>query len=204
MRFLRFFNSSNEIMLKNSFLKMFKPNFMIYSIEGNLKCSVCFFFSSFTHIQTQTSTGNIGSGKSTILSILSSRNDTVESLPEPVSEWSNMRTGEDLLKNFYEGNPGWTFPFENLVQLSRVKSFYEAHNRFESSLSSTSSNKKNVFIERSILSSYNVFILNSYEQNRLTKVEFDILTQYYALFKDRMKKLFFKVNIFHDSLFLSV
>lgn len=138
--------------------------------------------------------GNIGSGKSTILSVLAARNKaTNEYMPEPVAEWTNMVNGVDLLKNFYEENEKWTFAFENLVQLSRLKSFYEARDRFQQ-IAADQTSKKNVFIERSLLSSYNVFVVNSYEENRLNKIEFDILTEYYLLFSDRMRAFFEQIS----------
>lgn len=118
-------------------------------------------------------------------------------MPEPVAEWTNMTTGVDLLKNFYQENEKWTFPFENLVQLSRLKTFCEAKKYFKNKIDaakSSSSPKKHVFIERSFLSSYNVFIQNSYEQKRLNKIEFDILTEYYILFTNEMNNFFSDLN----------
>lgn len=87
-----------------------------------------------------------------------------------------MKSGTDLLKLFYEENDKWTFAFENLVQLSRLRTYYDAQTH----------QAQKTFMERSILSSYNVFTINSFEENRMSKVEFDILNKYYKLFAEKL------------------
>lgn len=47
-------------------------------------------------------------------------------MQEPVAEWTNMKSGTDLLGSFYTEKQRWSFCFENLVQLSRLKSHYQA------------------------------------------------------------------------------
>lgn len=93
---------------------------------------------------------------------------------------TNTDTGTDLLKQFYENKHRWSFCFENLVQLSRLKTHYDCLNYSE--------NKTHLFIERSIHSSYHVFAQNSYEEKSLNKNEFDILTKYYELFTQSLNK----------------
>ena len=101
-----------------------------------------------------------------------------------------MKSGTDVLKLFYEERERWAFSFENLVQLSRLKSHYECDRMLEKTadiLANTTGDKcMKVFMERSILSSFNVFTLNSYEEKGLNKVEFDILSRYFALFKKQL------------------
>lgn len=134
--------------------------------------------------------GNIACGKSFILDYISSKkNANIYCKQEPVAEWTNMKTGTDLLKMFYQENEKWSFTFESTVQLSRLKTFYDSKNHLEDDNQKNDPNaKQKVFLERSIFSSYNVFALNSLEDNRLNPVEYDILGQYYKLFLNHSYK----------------
>jgi deoxyadenosine/deoxycytidine kinase len=122
----------------------------------------------------------------------------------------SMKTGgTDLLKLFYQDNENWSFAFENTVQLSRLKTFYDSKRYLEkfenenfttqpstqspSDSPSKLSNKSSpqhcqVFLERSIFSSFNVFAQNSFEDGRLNQIEFDILEKYYRLFVNHSYK----------------
>lgn len=108
-----------------------------------------------------------------------------------------MSSGMDLLKLFYEETDKWSFSFENLVQLSRLKSLYESQSFAKSRPPLIDSNNSQriarmdgrIFLERSILSSYNVFVNNSFEEKRLNKVEYDVLTKYYNFFTQKANKL---------------
>jgi deoxyadenosine/deoxycytidine kinase len=101
-----------------------------------------------------------------------------------------MKSGTDLLRLFYEEKEKWSFSFENLVQLSRLKTHYECDKRLNHHdlFIEPKENKMNFFMERSIFSSFNVFALNTYEEKKLNKVEFDILNAYYTLFKNELFK----------------
>lgn len=153
-------------MIKRFAQNMNKYTGSIYSIEGNIAC-----------------------GKSTILDHLKFKNDkSIYCMQEPVSEWTNMKCGTDVLKLFYEEKDRWGFSFENLVQLSRLKSHYECNKILSKNgicVANDNGGEKNmkIFMERSILSSFNVFTLNTYDENGLEKLEFDILNRYFALFK---------------------
>jgi deoxyadenosine/deoxycytidine kinase len=101
-----------------------------------------------------------------------------------------MSSGTDILKLFYEESNKWSFSFENLVQLSRLRSLYEARNYIKLKKCYVDSIKKKnnsikFFLERSIMSSYNVFAKNSFEENRLNDIEFNILTKYYSFFTQK-------------------
>lgn len=95
-----------------------------------------------------------------------------------------MNNGVDLLRLFYEEKDKWTFAFENMVMLSRLKSLNEVEKICQNGLSE--SKFQNFFLERSILSSFNVFTLNSFEENRLNQIEFDILSQFYRFYYENM------------------
>ena len=63
--------------------------------------------------------GNIGSGKSTMLKHFNKLED-VELLPEPVSEWCDLK-GHNLLAMLYENPHRWSFQFQSYIQLTRLK-----------------------------------------------------------------------------------
>jgi len=67
--------------------------------------------------------GNISSGKSTLVSHLSDfipqLNYQVESVPEPLEKWCNMK-GHNLLDLFYQDPKRNNFIFQHYVQLTRL------------------------------------------------------------------------------------
>ena len=93
-----------------------------------------------------------------------------------------MENGTDILKLFYENKGDWSFCFENLVQLSRLKTYNNCQNYV---LNNSNIKDIKMFVERSIYSSYHVFVKNTYEENRLNKIEFDILTKYFHFFTNQ-------------------
>lgn len=140
--------------------------------------------------------GNLASGKSLILDHLQTKSElSIKTCKEPIEEWMNMNNGSDLLKSFYEDGQRWSFTFENLVQLSRVRTHQQSKSVVVEHSSNTnlpflSQNEKalKVFTERSLWSSFFVFCKNSFEDKRITQVEYDILEQYFLTFAQMLNK----------------
>jgi deoxyguanosine kinase len=70
--------------------------------------------------------GNIGSGKSTILSNLREKykdNHRVIFIDEPTAEWDDVRdtSGKTILAKFYENPQKYAFPFQMLAFISRIE-----------------------------------------------------------------------------------
>lgn len=118
--------------------------------------------------------GNIGAGKSTFLRFIEEKTNIATS-QEPVSEWMNIKgeDGKNLLESFYEDIPRWSFAFQMNCFISRV------HN--VKKMPKTGVN----FIERSILSD-KIFAKNCFENNTMTKIEFDIYTRWSEWLKDKL------------------
>lgn len=136
--------------------------------------------------------GNIASGKSMILDHISAnRFQNTHCIQEPVAEWINMKSGKDLLGSFYTEKQRWSFCFENLVQLSRLKAHYHAlkliNNR---SLGQQKDKKTKIFLERSIYSSFHVFTENTFEDNGINSTEYDILKGYFGFFTRDLDDIF--------------
>lgn len=160
----------------------------IFSIEGEivlkfkiaLKLNYKFFFSFFS--------GNISSGKSTILNYLLSNYSSlfnkkeVKCIEEPLHEWNEL----NLLKLFYEEKERWSFTFENYVQLSRLRAHVSSFNDLFTNETITTDNNKIIFTERSLWSSYHVFTKNSFAEKRITQIEFNILKAHFDFFSRKL------------------
>jgi len=135
--------------------------------------------------------GNIASGKSMILDHLSkSKYQNAYCMQEPVAEWSNMKSGTNLLSSFYENKERWSFCFENLVQLSRLKSHYQSLKLVNSQPFLQKQKDRKVFLERSIYSSFHVFTQNTYDDFGINNIEFDILKEYFHFFTNDLNSMF--------------
>lgn len=109
--------------------------------------------------------GNIGSGKSTVLSELINHIGNFTKLKEPVEEWKTIKDehGEDILSLFYKDKNAYAFSFQILAYITRL---YELIN-----------NKKantNYITERTIYTDKHVFLEMLYKSKCIKKVEYDI------------------------------
>lgn len=86
---------------------------------------------------------------------------------EPVENWMNIK-GFDLLKVLYTESNRWTFTFEMMALLSRIRNHTNAIN-----------NRVINVYERSILSCFHVFIQHDLEQKYLNNAEYRILHDHF-------------------------
>ena len=122
--------------------------------------------------------GNIGSGKSTFLELLSKylhkfkdHNIDASIVQEPVDLWLNTKDsdGENILEKFYKDQDKWSYAFQMNSFISRLKVIDEkikkiCHDSFDTIL----------FIERSIYTDKNCFARLLYENGKMTQLEYDI------------------------------
>lgn len=139
--------------------------------------------------------GNIACGKSMILDHLASnrQHQNTHCMQEPVAEWTNMKSGTDLLGSFYSDKERWSFPFENLVQLSRLKAHYQSFKLIQSQPFYQQKDTKKgtkIFLERSIYSSFYVFSQNTFDDGGFSAVEFDILKEYFKFFTNDLNRMY--------------
>jgi deoxyadenosine/deoxycytidine kinase len=113
--------------------------------------------------------GNIGAGKSTVISHIESiyPSNLVQIHREPVENWMNIK-GFDLLKALYTESNRWTFAFEMTALLSRIKNHLNAVNNHHIHV-----------YERSILSCFHVFIRHDLEEKYLNDAEYRILQDHF-------------------------
>ena len=105
--------------------------------------------------------GNIGSGKSTMLKHFNKLED-VELLPEPVSEWCDLK-GHNLLAMLYENPHRWSFQFQSYIQLTRLK------------LLKSPSEKRVKLLERSIQNNRFCFLELAKREKTLNPAELEVL-----------------------------
>ena len=114
--------------------------------------------------------GNIGSGKTTIMKIISNHFKDVEFIEEPVKQWQNLG-GMNLLDSFYSDPKRWGFSFEFFSMLTKIESLLKA----------AESDKPIIIIERSIFSN-RVFMDLSKELGKLDTMEYCMLTNVYNFY----------------------
>ena len=114
--------------------------------------------------------GNIGSGKTTIMKIISNHFKDGEFIEEPVKQWQNLG-GMNLLDSFYSDPKRWGFSFEFFSMLTKIEALLKA----------AESDKPIIIIERSIFSN-KVFIELSKELGKLDTMEHCMLMNTYDFY----------------------
>jgi deoxyadenosine/deoxycytidine kinase len=130
--------------------------------------------------------GNIGSGKSTLLSNLRQHyenNSNVVFLKEPVDEWERIKdeNGETILKKFYADQEKYSFPFQMMAYVSRLKVLRDTLKTIK-----TDTEDKNIIIitERSLYTDKMVFAKMLYDSKKIEHVNYQIYLNWFDTFSD--------------------
>ena len=130
--------------------------------------------------------GNIGSGKSTLLSNLRQyyeNNSNVVFLKEPVDEWEKIKdeNGETILKKFYADQEKYSFPFQMMAYVSRIKVLRDTLKTIK-----TDTEDKNIIIitERSLYTDKMVFAKMLYDTKKIEHVNYQIYLNWFDTFSD--------------------
>ena len=120
--------------------------------------------------------GNIGVGKSTLLTHIQQRFPDILVLPEPVDTWTSLKTedGQNLLELFYKDKKRWSYTFQNAAILSRLRILKQAL--------ATAKPGQIILTERSVLTDRHVFAEMLYEQGLLNSLEWDLYNLWYNTF----------------------
>jgi deoxyadenosine/deoxycytidine kinase len=110
--------------------------------------------------------GNVGSGKSTLISLLKQRYNNIYFAKEPVDIWKSLtdNDGKDILSYFYTDKKRWGYTFQNLAFITRKM---ELDNAMKSGYDL-------IITERSTLTDSNIFAKMLYENECLTDIEMNI------------------------------
>ena len=132
--------------------------------------------------------GNIGSGKSTLLQNLREHYENVTEvifLKEPVDEWEKIKdeNGVTILEKFYGNQEKYSFPFQMMAYVSRLKLLKDTLKNIHTMYSSTVE-KKNIIIitERSLYTDKLVFAKMLYDCGKIEYVNYQIYLNWFDTF----------------------
>ncbi len=135
--------------------------------------------------------GNIGSGKSTLLSNLHKHYkdiDDVVFLKEPVDEWEKIRDekGVTILEKFYADQEKYSFPFQMMAYVSRLKVLRDALKTIrENKPNKNDTNKKTIIItERSLYTDKMVFAKMLYDSGKIEHINYQIYLNWFDTFSE--------------------
>ena len=123
--------------------------------------------------------GNIGSGKSTLLEYLKNEliisNQKVIFMKEPVDEWEDIKdsNGNTMLQKFYENQEKYSFPFQMMAYISRLKLLKETVEKYPNAI---------IISERSLYTDKYVFAKMLYESNKIEDVCYQIYCKWFDTF----------------------
>ena len=122
--------------------------------------------------------GNIGSGKSTLISKLRNLNDNKDIifLDEPVDEWLTIKDEDnnDILSKFYSDQNKYSFSFQMMAYISRLNKLKQALRR-ETNI---------ILTERSLSTDKYVFAKMLYDTNKLDSCEYQIYNKWFDSFNE--------------------
>jgi deoxyadenosine/deoxycytidine kinase len=123
--------------------------------------------------------GNIGSGKSTLLENLKNEliisNQKIIFMKEPVDEWEDIKdsNGNTMLQKFYENQEKYSFPFQMMAYISRLKLLKETVEKNPNAI---------IISERSLYTDKYVFAKMLYETNKIEDVNYQIYCKWFDAF----------------------
>jgi len=124
--------------------------------------------------------GNIGSGKSTLfeqLRLKFANNPNIIFVREPVDIWDNIQdeNGTTILKKFYEDQIKYSFPFQIIAYISRIKLLKESIQQHPDAI---------IITERSLYTDKMVFAKMLYDNNKIEYINYQIYLNLFDTFKN--------------------
>jgi deoxyadenosine/deoxycytidine kinase len=133
--------------------------------------------------------GNIGSGKSTLLEALKNIkwvDKKIVFVREPVDEWEKIKdnNGVTILEKFYADQEKYSFPFQMLAYISRLKLLKEAIELNPDSI---------IITERSLFTDKLVFAKMLYDSKKMEDVNYFIYLNWFDTFSENypVKKIIY-------------
>lgn len=121
--------------------------------------------------------GNIGAGKSTLLDAISKKISYISVVPEPVSDWLNMKNekGESLLSLFYGDMDRWCYTFQNCALLTRLMETQRIIRDWDGV-------RPVILTERSIMTDRYVFADMLHRQGKMDDLEWNLYLKWFDYF----------------------
>lgn len=125
--------------------------------------------------------GNIGSGKSTLISSLKNMNKNSNNfyfLQEPVDEWTEIKDieGVNIIEKFYLNQKRYSFAFQMMAYISRLTILKRAIEHCKNN------GIKVIICERSLNTDKNVFCKMLYDSGKIESVEYQIYLKWFKEF----------------------
>lgn len=124
--------------------------------------------------------GNIGSGKSTLVSELQKQLHYINGanivyLYEPVDEWAKIKdtNGETILEKFYANQKKYSFSFQIMAYISRLSLLRDIIKKNPNAI---------IITERSVFTDKEVFAKMLYDDNKIEEVNYKIYLQWFNEF----------------------
>jgi deoxycitidine kinase/deoxyguanosine kinase len=150
-------------------------------------------------IQIVSIEGNIGSGKSTLLANLKEYfkdNAHIIFLKEPVDEWSKIKdeNGTTIIEKFYADQEKYSFSFQMMAYISRLKLLKEAIQQVTESQKKLIKNREEdncfelpkyvIITERSLFTDKMVFAKMLYDTGKIEDINYQIYLNWFNTFVD--------------------
>ena len=133
------------------------------------------------NIQIVSVEGNIGSGKSTLISSLKNmhqNSNKVYFLQEPVDEWTEIKDTEgiNIIQKFYLNQKRYSFAFQMMAYISRLAMLKRAIEHCKNS------GIKVIICERSLNTDKYVFCKMLYDSGKIESIEYQIYLKWFEEF----------------------
>ena len=127
--------------------------------------------------------GNIGSGKSTLVKILTRTfkilgNISIVYLPEPVSVWESIKdkNEKNIIEKYYENQEKYAFSFQMMAYISRIHQLKEILKKNTNTI---------IICERSVFTDKEIFAKMLHDDEKIEEVEYNIYCKwFYEFVKD--------------------
>lgn len=137
--------------------------------------------------------GNIGGGKTTLLEALKNikwADKKIVFVREPVDEWEKIKDGEGktILEKFYNDQEKYSFPFQMLAFISRLKLLKEAVELNPGSI---------IITERSLFTDKLVFAKMLFDSKKMEDINYLIYLNWFDTFSEKYpvnKVIYVKTN----------
>lgn len=119
--------------------------------------------------------GNIGVGKSSLVTLLKNKLQDVEFIKEPVDEWHTIvdEEGKDILQTFYDDKKRWSYTFQNIGYITRMNHIVDRIKNY---------NKKYIIIDRSLDADLNTFAQMLYDGGYINEIEWNAYNRWNNFF----------------------
>ncbi len=133
--------------------------------------------------------GNIGVGKTTLISKLTDGIPDAEFVFEPVDTWKNIKSneGENMLQKFYDDQERWGYSFQTLAYITYMK-------EIEDTIRNSKANK--IVLDRSLDTNKYIFEKMLYNNGKISEIEHQMYNLWYDFYNKYVRKDFNNIIIY--------